>query len=296
MCKGQPPAGRRTSIDNNIQAATRDLPWASDRSTLSETRPPLHFTLLGVRLLNVSTAAASRLVLDRLAASECAQLMFFANAHTLDLAYGSPTFRATLNQASFVFCDGVGVRLGARLRNVTVLDNLCGTDFVPRLLSSQPAGRPYRYYMLGATPDSISAAAHAAAERFPHWQLAGYRDGYFADEDSERVVAEINASRADLLLVGMGSPLQEQWLTAWREHLEASVCMGVGGLFDFWSGHRRRAAPLLRRWSLEWLHILMTERHKWRRYVLGNWRSLLRAATERRRIDTADVHECDERV
>jgi N-acetylglucosaminyldiphosphoundecaprenol N-acetyl-beta-D-mannosaminyltransferase len=237
--------------------------------------------LLGVELANLSVGAALHMVCERLHSRDTKSLIFFANAHTLDLAARCESFKRTLNQASFVLGDGIGVRLGARLNGVKLGDNLCGTDFIPRLMSIESERRKFRYYLLGATPDSIAEAARKAAESFPHWRQVGFHHGYLRPKTSRHVVEQINEARPDLLLVGMGSPLQERWLVGNRARLQVPVCASVGGLFDFWSGQRVRAPLLLRKCSLEWLHIALTEPHKWRRYAVGAPRYLAHVAAAR---------------
>jgi N-acetylglucosaminyldiphosphoundecaprenol N-acetyl-beta-D-mannosaminyltransferase len=238
------------------------------------------FSLLGLELANLSVDAALGVVSERLRASDITSLIFFANAYTLDLAIRCESFRRTLGQASCVLSDGIGIRLGAWLNGVALSGNLCGTDFIPRLLSIESSPK-FRYYLLGATRDSIIDAARESAASYPNWHQVGFHHGYFKRKDSSRVVKEINAARPDLLLVGMGSPLQEQWLVENRCLLRVPVCAGVGGLFDFWSGRRTRAPRLLRRCSLEWLFIALTEPHKWRRYAFGAPRYLAHVATAR---------------
>jgi N-acetylglucosaminyldiphosphoundecaprenol N-acetyl-beta-D-mannosaminyltransferase len=47
--------------------------------------------------------------------------------------------------------------------------------------------------------------------------------------------------------------------------------MGVGGLFDFYSGRIARAPVWMREMGLEWVFRLMQEPGRmWRRYVIGN--------------------------
>jgi N-acetylglucosaminyldiphosphoundecaprenol N-acetyl-beta-D-mannosaminyltransferase len=238
------------------------------------------FTLLGVELANVSVGAALHFVRERLCARDSQALIFIANAHTLDLANACDDFKRTLNEASSILADGLGVRLGAKLNGIGLADNLCGTDFIPRLLSLK-SRRRYRYFLLGATPASIADAARRSAAAFPSWRQVGFHHGYFDPESSPHVVELINTARPDLLLVGMGSPLQERWLVEHRAQLRVPVCVAVGGLFDFWSGQRTRAPLLLRKCSLEWLYIAITEPHKWRRYAFGAPRYLAHVATER---------------
>ncbi|GAH47619.1 unnamed protein product, partial [marine sediment metagenome] len=86
-------------------------------------------------------------------------------------------------------------------------------------------------------------------EMHPGLHIVGRRDGYF--EDSAAVVDQINASRADLLFVAMGSPKQELWITEHRDAINASFCMGVGGTFDIISGKTRRAPKVFRKTGTE---------------------------------------------
>lgn len=85
------------------------------------------------------------------------------------------------------------------------------------------------------------------------------------------IVAKIVASKADVLLVAMGNPLQELWLA---EHLQATGCrlgIGVGALFDFLSGDVARAPLWVREARLEWVYRLLLEPGRlWHRYLVGN--------------------------
>ncbi len=80
-----------------------------------------------------------------------------------------------------------------------------------------------------------------------------------------------DATGAAILLVAFGVPRQELWIDGWRGRLEPPVCLGVGGLFDFYSGRIPRAPLWMREIGLEWVWRLLQEpRRMWRRYVIGN--------------------------
>ena len=194
--------------------------------------------------------------------------LFFANAHTLRLAHRSAAFRQVLNAGDHVFGDGTGVRWAARLQGVRLRANLNGTDLIPAFMRAA-SGDDLRYYLLGAEPEVVARTAAVTTARFPGWTLAGYHHGFLDAAASDRIVAEINAARPHLLLVGMGNPIQEQWIAAYRHRLEANLAVGVGGLFSYLSGDYRRAPLALRRRGLEWLAVLFSQRRKWRRYVVG---------------------------
>ena len=196
--------------------------------------------------------------------------VFFVNAHTLNTACDDPAYRAVLAGADRVFGDGVGVRWAARiLHGVHLLDNVNGTDLVPRLFQTR-AGKGYRYFLLGNTPERIVRAAEFSQRNFPGWTLAGCHHGYLDAATSAEVVAQINASKAHVLLVGMGNPKQETWIARHLPELRVPVCMGTGGLFDYWSGDLVRAPRWVRAIGYEWLHLMLRQPQKTRRYMIGN--------------------------
>ena len=229
------------------------------------------FTALGVRITDVTRRRATEL----LEAIVCrddgrTRCVYCVNTHTLNLTAADPQYRDVLNAADYVFGDGTGVRWAARLQGIRVRENLCGTDLTPQLLRST-AGRGYRYFLLGGTEETIRDAARFAEETFTGWTLAGFHHGYLTDNDlCARVVRQINDSRPHLLLVGMGNPLQEQWIYRYQHELQMPLCMAVGGLFGYWADNLQRSPMWLRRYGAEWLGILLQQPHKVRRYLLGN--------------------------
>jgi len=85
------------------------------------------------------------------------------------------------------------------------------------------------------------------------------------------VMREIRDSGAQILLVAFGAPKQDLWIGEHLAETGASIAMGVGGLFDFYSGRVPRAPQWMRELSLEWAFRLMQEPSRmWKRYLLGN--------------------------
>ncbi len=241
------------------------------------------FSVLGVYIHNATQQQAITLVEETILRHDGRpKSVFFVNAHTLNLAVADPTYRDILNAGDLVFADGTGVRWAARLQAVHVRENLPGTDLVPEMFHAMP-DRGYSYYLLGANAMTIAVAADYARRMFPGWRQAGFRHGYLTDDVlTSAAIGQINAARPDVLLVGMGNPLQEQWIGEHLPRLNVSVCMSVGGLFDFWAGNVSRAPHWLRRTGHEWLwRLLQQPRQKARRYLIGNPLFLARVLRER---------------
>ena len=88
------------------------------------------------------------------------------------------------------------------------------------------------------------------------------------------MIEAINAAKPDLVLVGMGSPLQEQWVTRWRSEVDAPVVWCLGATADFISGKVSRGPAFLHQ-RQEWLARLFVDpKRLWSRYLIGNTRFL----------------------
>jgi N-acetylglucosaminyldiphosphoundecaprenol N-acetyl-beta-D-mannosaminyltransferase len=230
---------------------------------------PAGIEIRGLRLLNLALE-------DSVAAIESAVLsgskthIAFVNADCVNIAANDATYRESLASMDWVFVDGIGMRIAGWLLNQPVRDNVNGTDLFPRLCEAL-ARHGRSLYLLGGRPGVAEAAADWALARFPGLQIAGSHDGYFDADDTDAVVAEIQGTHPDVLLVAMGVPVQEAWMARHARSTGATVTLGVGGLFDYYSGRIPRAPFWMRRLGLEWTFRLLQEPGRlWRRYLVGN--------------------------
>lgn len=236
-------------------------------------------TLLGVRFDRLHRREAHGTLASAFGGGT-AWKVYVVNAHTLNLAWSDPGFRQILNEADLLLNDGSGVGLAGRMAGKPFPDNLVGTDLVPQLCEiAVPRG--VGVYLLGGMPGVPERAAERLREMVPGLRISGARHGYFQESENAGVIEAINRSGAGILLVAFGNPLQETWIHRNAGALRCDVCIGVGGLFDHLAGRLRRAPRWMRRAGIEWVHILLDQPHKWRRYILGNPLFLIRALKSR---------------
>lgn len=145
---------------------------------------------------------------------------------------------------------------------------MAGVDFTWEMLSAL-AAEEASVFLLGGTRPQAHGALERIAGRFPRLRIAGARDGYFRQNgpENERVVAEINAARPQVLLVGMGFPRQERWIARNLPRLDVNVAVAEGGSFSFISGATARAPGWMRASGLEWLYRLVHQPARWRRQM-----------------------------
>lgn len=193
----------------------------------------------------------------------------FLNAHAANLAAADPFFARLLSSFT-VLNDGIGLDLAARWAyRRSFPANLNGTDFVPHLLAR--ADRPLRIHLVGGRPGVAAAAGRVIAAQFPQHRVVGAQHGYFTGAETDEVVARVAKSRADVLLVALGNPVQERFVAAHFDALDVGLAVGVGALLDFLSGEVGRAPVWVRRLRAEWAWRLLREPLRmWRRYLVGN--------------------------
>ncbi len=248
--------------------------------------PILHFW--GVDIVNTTMAEALDWIEQRIRQKQKA-LLAFVNPDCLNIAYTHQAYREVLQTAERVLPDGIGINIGCRMLNESLLANINGTDMFPRLCE-RAAQAGHRLFLLGGLPGVAELAASAMQERYPELLIAGVHDGFFDSEQETQVIEAINKSNADILLVGFGAPKQELWLARNLEQIQATVCLGIGGLFDYYSGRIARAPVWLREIGLEWTWRLIQEPGRmWKRYIIGNPLFLYRVWLQRQQGPKPEV-------
>lgn len=167
-----------------------------------------------------------------------------------------------------VVSDGIGAEIGARLVSGRgFVENLNGTDFTPFFF--ERLGRKLRLFLVGGTPENVEAAARIFAESWST-EVVGTQDGFSLWQDEDAVIERIRDARPDVLIVGMGNPLQERWILDHADRLEVPLAMGVGALFEWLTGAKQRAPQWVRDARMEWAYRLASEPQRLaRRYSVG---------------------------
>lgn len=205
-----------------------------------------------------------------IAAGEHSAVMY-ANIHAANLARSNVLFRAAVEEADIVFCDGQGLRLGALLLGYRLPARFTPPDWIDRLVQLC-ARYGWRIALVGAAPGVAGRAAERLQEQTGLLETCSYH-GYFApgSSEEEQLVALLKQFRPDIVLVGMGMPRQEIWAQRMLKQLPPCVIVTVGALFDYIAGVTPRGPRWLTDNGLEWLCRLWFEPQRlWRRYLLGN--------------------------
>ncbi|MFR6023085.1 MAG: WecB/TagA/CpsF family glycosyltransferase [Oscillospiraceae bacterium] len=201
------------------------------------------------------------------------------NPEIVMAAKGDAALRAALSGAELVLADGVGITKAAAMLGTPIKSRVPGIDFASNVIS-RLAQRGGSVYLLGAKPLVAEAAAEKLTQTYPGIVIAGTNDGYFTDDAP--VIEKINAASPDFLMVCLGSPKQELWMSANAGRLSCGLMAGLGGSLDVLAGNVQRAPETWRRLGLEWLYRVIKEPKRLGR-VMKLPAFVLEAAAEGRR-------------
>lgn len=199
----------------------------------------------------------------------------FLNANNANIAMENAGFETSLDDF-LILSDGVGVDIAAWLLHGKIFKaNLNGTDFVPALLRRH--ARKLKVGLIGAKREVVDAAVSAFGASYPQHEFHVISDGYFKPGDEPAIAAKTAQLRPDIVLVAMGVPRQEQFVTRVLTKDTCTLPIAVGALFDIYTGTVPRAPEWMRTTRTEWIYRLWKEpRRLWRRYIMGNPLFILR--------------------
>lgn len=237
--------------------------------------------IAGIPFTRADPASAVAMTLELLRSDQpTGSDIHLLNAYSVALAETDRDFQACVSQATLNFPDGkpvavAGSAFGGKLHQVR------GPAYFEDVIS---AGRRQgvRHYLLGSTPETLSALEAALQAKYPGALIVGKLSPPFralTPEEQSAQDEEVRSTRPDIVWVGLGTPKQDH--EARRLATAGFVAAAVGAAFDFSAGVKPLAPKIVRHLGFEWLHRLLSEpRRLLRRYLWGNTTFLMVVARQ----------------
>lgn len=199
------------------------------------------------------------------------------NPEMIEFGLKDSRFAEILNNADLVIPDGVGVKIGLKIKGENV-QRIAGIEFSHKLIEVC-AEKNISVGLLGAKPTVIQKAAKNLKNEFGQLNIVYVQDGYF--QNSETVLKDLTEKSPRFLLVAIGSPKQEEFISNARKILPNTVMIGVGGSFDVWAGEVERAPEIWQKLGLEWLYRTIKQPQRFKRIFPTLPRFIIRVLTDK---------------
>jgi N-acetylglucosaminyldiphosphoundecaprenol N-acetyl-beta-D-mannosaminyltransferase len=252
------------------------------------------FNVLGVGISAISMADALAHI-EAWIDSRAPNYVCITGMHGVMESQSIAELRDIHNRAGMVTPDGMPLVWMAWLNGLNRVERVYGPDLMLEV-ARRSLRKGYRHFFYGGAEGVADLLAARMLHRFPGLQIVGtYAPpfGPLPPEEDAAIVERINASRADVVWVGLSTPKQERWMAQHVGRLNVPVLVGVGAAFDFHAGLKRQAPRWMQRCGLEWAFRLATEpRRLAGRYFKNIPRFILLAAAQQTGVRRYSLPEC----
>jgi exopolysaccharide biosynthesis WecB/TagA/CpsF family protein len=192
--------------------------------------------------------------------------------HLYHLQRNEDFYRA-YRQADFITSDSKYVYWSTHWLGRPIQEKVSGADLVPAFCDYHRNNPNIKVFLLGAKPGIAAIAQQRINERAGRDMVVGALGPSmnFVNDPTEtqQAIDQINTSEANVLIVGLGAPKQELWITRNRNRMpNVKIYMGIGAVIDYEANVVKRAPQWMTRNGLEWVYRITTEpRRYWRRYL-----------------------------
>ncbi len=183
------------------------------------------------------------------------------NPEMFTTAANDEQFSQILKDAEMVIPDGIGVKIGLKIMGENV-DRIAGVDFAREMIN-RAAEKNMPVALIGAKPEIIEKAVINLKSEVENLNIVYSHDGYFDNWDE--IYEGLKNTSPRLILVALGSPKQEKFISEARNRLNPALMIGVGGSFDVWSGVVQRAPKIYQKMGLEWLYRTLKQPERFKR-------------------------------
>lgn len=163
------------------------------------------------------------------------------------------------------YCDGAGAQMALKHKGFKDACKIPGCELWLKIISR--FCKEKTFYLVGGKQQVIEETVDKLKSEFEGIRIAGFRNGYIkTDEERQALIDDIAAKKPDVVFVAMGSPKQELLMEEIQKRHNA-IFQGLGGSFDVYTGHVRRAPEWWVRHNLEFAYRLIREPKRIKRQI-----------------------------
>ena len=186
------------------------------------------------------------------------------------------SLRNAYEGAEMVLADGHPIVWTSMITGKRLPERVAGSELVPKLFDSFNEQGNLKVFLLGAADGVAARASENMKKQWPNVETVGVYSppmGFEnSDEECERILEKLAEANADVVVVGLGAPKQEIWVSKYADRIPAAAALCVGATIDFLAGEKKRAPVWMQRSGVEWVHRMCSEPKRLvKRYARDAW-------------------------
>lgn len=185
-------------------------------------------------------------------------------------------FYEVYQQAEWVICDSKILYILSKFLKNSLSEAIPGSSFFTSFYQYHKNDPNCKIFLLGAAEGIAAKAMKRINQKLGRNIIIGAHSPSFGfekkEEECEKIIQIINASGANVLLVGVGAPKQEKWIMKYRNYMpQIDIFMALGATIDFEAGTLKRAPIFWQKIGMEWLYRCFKEpRRLFKRYFIDD--------------------------
>lgn len=181
------------------------------------------------------------------------------------ILHATPQTREIINR-NIGYCDGAGAVMALKKHGHKDVVKLPGCELWLKIVAAL-YDKDKKFYLVGSKQEVIESTVEKLRREYPGINIAGYRNGYIkSEEEKQRLIDDIAGKQPDVVFVAMGSPKQELLMEEMAERHPA-IYQGLGGSFDVYTGHVKRAPKWWVDHNLEFAYRLLKQPSRIKRQI-----------------------------
>jgi len=203
-------------------------------------------------------------------------VVFTPNVDHLVLLQHDEEFYRAYQKAEWRICDSRIIYFCSKLLKKSLPCSVPGSILFPAFCDYHKNDESCRVFLLGGKVGVASKAMERINQRIGREIVVGAISPSFSidDKESRDIAHRVNSSKATVVMVGLGAPKQEKWISQYKELMpNVRIWLALGAAIDFAAGTKKMAPRWVNKIGLEWLYRFVQEpRRLFSRYFMRDMR------------------------
>jgi N-acetylglucosaminyldiphosphoundecaprenol N-acetyl-beta-D-mannosaminyltransferase len=230
------------------------------------------YDLDGIKIISSDLTELRSYFLNTLVNSGKPKIIVTFNLEYYRNAIINKDFYSVCLNADMVLPDGVSITSLIKLKHKKGVLRITGNDLF-KLILSMTNEIPLKIAFVGSTEQVIEELKNKIRIEYPDCKIAAaISPSYYfenKEEENNKVLQQLVDSKPDVLFLALRNPRTEFWLDKYKDQIGSKLNIGIGAVFDFYTGHKKRSPEIFQKLALEWAWRLFQEPQRlYKRYLI----------------------------